>query len=46
MDDRVNITGQFASAPAIDPFLDLEAEIDRLRRTRNAVILAHFYQDS
>jgi quinolinate synthase len=29
-----------------DPFLDLEAEIDRLRREKNAVILAHVYQDS
>lgn len=29
----------------IDPFLDLAAEIDRLRKTRNAVILAHYYQD-
>lgn len=28
----------------IDPFLDLEAEIDRLRRERNAVILGHYYQ--
>ena len=25
--------------------LDLRAEIDRLRRERNAVILAHYYQD-
>jgi quinolinate synthase len=29
----------------IDPTLDLVAEIDRLRRERNAVILAHYYQD-
>lgn len=29
----------------MDPFLDLPAEIDRLRRERNAVILAHYYQD-
>ena len=29
----------------IDPALDLPAEIDRLRREKNAVILAHFYQD-
>ncbi len=29
----------------IDPTLDLEAEIGRLRRERNAVILAHYYQD-
>jgi quinolinate synthase len=30
----------------IDPFLDLEAEIARLRREMNAVILAHYYQDA
>lgn len=29
----------------IDPSLDLWAEIERLRREKNAVILAHFYQD-
>ena len=29
----------------IDPFLDLHAEIERLRKDRNAVILAHYYQD-
>jgi len=31
---------------AIDPSLDLEDEIRRLKRERNAVILAHYYQDS
>lgn len=30
----------------IEPFTDLAAEIDRLRKERNAVILAHYYQDS
>ncbi|MCK5445735.1 MAG: quinolinate synthase NadA, partial [Rhodospirillaceae bacterium] len=30
----------------IDPLLDLEAEIARLRRDKNAIILAHYYQDS
>ncbi|TDI60539.1 MAG: quinolinate synthase NadA [Alphaproteobacteria bacterium] len=30
---------------AVDPTLDLEAEINRLRGKRNAVILAHYYQD-
>lgn len=30
---------------AIDPTLDLEAEIDRLRKEKNAVILAHYYQE-
>lgn len=33
-----------ATAP-VDPDLDLFAAIDRLRRERNAVILAHYYQD-
>ena len=32
--------------PPVDPSLDLEAEIMRLKRERNAVILAHYYQDS
>ena len=31
--------------PAVDPSLDLEVEIRRLKRERNAVILAHYYQD-
>jgi quinolinate synthase len=31
--------------PNVDPNLDLEAEIQRLKRERNAVILAHYYQD-
>ncbi|GAC1299593.1 MAG: quinolinate synthase NadA [Polyangiales bacterium] len=30
----------------IDPSLDLEAEIARLRKAQNAVILAHYYQES
>ncbi len=30
---------------SIDPALDLLDEIQRLRKARNAVILAHFYQD-
>ncbi len=29
----------------INPILDLEQEIERLRRDMNAVILAHYYQD-
>lgn len=32
--------------PEVDPSLDLEAEIAKLKRERNAVILAHYYQDS
>src|SRR4051812_37985117 len=31
---------------AIDPSLDLEQEIVRLKRERNAIVLAHYYQDS
>lgn len=30
----------------IDPSLDLEEEIRKLKKERNAVILAHYYQDS
>jgi len=32
--------------PHVDPSLDLEDEIVRLKRERNAVILAHYYQES
>ena len=30
----------------VDPTLDLEAGIERLKRDKNAVILAHYYQES
>src|ERR1700754_287329 len=30
----------------IDPSLDLEQEIVRLKQARNAIVLAHFYQES
>ncbi len=30
----------------IDPALDLEAEITRLKKEKNAIILAHYYQES
>jgi len=33
------------SATAIDPRLDLFAEIDRLKRERRAIVLAHYYQE-
>jgi quinolinate synthase len=34
------------STPDVDPTLDLVEEINRLRREKNAVILAHYYQAS
>src|SRR5262245_31832997 len=37
---------QLAQQPAIDPSLDLEEEIKRLKHERNAILLAHYYQDS
>src|SRR5690606_31188759 len=33
------------NAAAVDPTLDLVSEINRLRREKNAVILAHYYQE-
>ncbi len=30
----------------VDPSLDLEAEIERLKKEKNAIILAHYYQES
>ena len=35
----------FVEAP-IDPTLDLFAEIERLKKEKNAVVLAHYYQES
>jgi quinolinate synthase len=37
---------EIPARPRIDPHLDLEAEIKRLKHERNAVILSHYYQDS
>ena len=37
--------GQPMVTTAIDPRLDLFAEIERLKRSRKAIILAHYYQD-
>jgi len=30
----------------VDPFLDLFAEIEQLKREKRAIILAHYYQDA
>lgn len=47
MIDTVVTAGSGAmTLAALDPTLDLEAEIARLKREKNAVILAHYYQDS
>src|SRR5580704_3951918 len=39
------ILGERPRAP-VDPALDLVDEIARLKKAKNAVILAHYYQDS
>src|ERR1700760_827573 len=41
--EEINLKG-FAEED-IDPSLDLFDEIDRLKKEKNAVILAHYYQD-
>ncbi len=46
MSETIISAGEAASKEwDIDPTLDLEAEIDALRERKNAVILAHYYQD-
>lgn len=45
MDDQAFDRFTPSPAPAIDPGVDVEAEIARLRRERKAVILAHYYQE-
>lgn len=39
------IAGRASEKASIDPALDLEEEIARLKKAKNAVILAHYYQD-
>ena len=41
--EELNIKG-FIDEP-IDPALDLFKEINRLKKEKNAVILAHYYQE-
>jgi quinolinate synthase len=43
---EVTLPPPIRARPVVDPSLDLEAEILRLKRERNAVILSHYYQDS
>jgi len=42
--DVVDVSGGYVDAP-VDPTLDLFAEIDRMKKAKNAVILAHYYQE-
>src|SRR5271169_7117512 len=42
---KLPIVGAATRTP-IDPSLDLEAEVAKLKKERNAVLLAHYYQDS
>ena len=44
IDTVVEAGAEALTADALDPFIDFEEEIDRLRREKNAVILAHYYQ--
>src|SRR5437660_12548336 len=42
---KLPVIGASPSAP-IDSALDLEDEIARLKKEKNAVVLAHYYQES
>ncbi|CAN5368547.1 quinolinate synthase NadA [soil metagenome] len=39
------IAGQAPAHAPIDPSLDLDVEIQKLKKERNAVVLAHYYQE-
>ena len=43
---QMPIPGMPIEREPIDPTIDLEDEIERLKKERNAIILAHYYQDS
>ncbi len=45
MSRSLPIAGRASAGRPIDSSLDLEAEIERLKKEKNAVILAHYYQD-
>ena len=44
-DPLTQIGARAPAAPEIDPTLDLFDAIERLKRERNAIILAHYYQE-
>ena len=44
IDTIVELENNKFRAESLDPFLDFEDEINRLRHEKNAVILAHYYQ--
>lgn len=41
---RLPVLGRESPKP-VDPSLDLEVEINKLKKERNAIVLAHYYQD-
>ena len=43
--DKLPIAGQRPAPAPIDPSLDLEDAITKLKKERNAVLLAHYYQE-
>ena len=43
---RKNLTRNGFMDLAVDPLLDLVKEIERLKREKNAVLLAHYYQEA